>query len=265
MIRDDVPSFLFDRRILSLNISRVLANASPEEISGRLTKISDEIMIAGNVLVFVPDIHDLFKPFGKGGISPIDVFLPIVRNGAIPLLGDSYPREFKMFIEPRSDFVEQFDVIRVQEMSVPEAVRFLTYAALPLERQFGVFVTIPVLRNIVQIADQHISSKPLPTSALDLLKEVLARASREKIEVLSVEFAAKVAEEEVGIPLQTAGGAEAEKLLHLEDPLKDTSHFGYQYSTLLFRRSVYIVLFQNLYTHLITNQENAQIHVKPQF
>ncbi|MEK7478924.1 MAG: ATP-dependent Clp protease ATP-binding subunit, partial [Patescibacteria group bacterium] len=217
MIRDEVPPFLFDRRILSLSISRMFADASPEEVAGRLTRISDEIMIAGNVLVFVPDIHDLFKPFGKGGVSAIDVLLPIVRSGAIPLLGDSYPREFKILVEPRSDFVEQFEIIRVEEMSAVEAVRFLTYAAIPLEKQFGVFVTIPALRRIVEIADKHISSKPLPTSALDLLKETLTRASREKTEVLSPEFAARVAEEEVGVPLQVAGEAEAEKLLHLED------------------------------------------------
>ncbi len=217
MNRDEVPPFLFDRRILSLSISHLLAGASPEEVAERLTKISDEIMIAGNVLVFVPDIHDLFKPFGKGGVSAIDVFLPIVRSGAIPLLGDSYPREFKTLVEPRSDFAEQFEIIRVEEMSAEEAARFLTYAALFLERQFGVFVTIPALRKIVEIADKHISSKPLPTSALDLLKEVIARASREKVGILSPEFAARVAEEEVGVPLQTAGEAETEKLLHLED------------------------------------------------
>ncbi|MDP3725123.1 MAG: ATP-dependent Clp protease ATP-binding subunit [Nanoarchaeota archaeon] len=219
MTRDEVPPFLFDRRILSLSISRILADASPEELAGRLTKISDEIMIAGNVLVFVPDIHELFKPFGKGGVSAIDVLLPIVRSGSIPLLGDTYPREFKALVEPRSDFVEQFEIIRVEEMSAAEAIRFLTYAALPLEKQFGVFVTIPAIRRIVEIADRHIVSKPLPTSALDLLKEALARASREKAQILSPEAATRVAEEEVGLPLGIAGEAEAEKLLHLEDTI----------------------------------------------
>src|SRR3989344_828502 len=180
IVHDDVPPVLFDKRLVSLNIAQLFSNVSSDQLSGRLPRIAEEIALAGNIVLFISDVHNLFKIEEKGRLSPIDVFLPIIKNISIPTIGETYSREFKREIQMKSDFLDQFEVVRVQEMSENEAVRFLVYSSLILEREFRVFTTLRVIREAVRLAKRYITDQPLPSSALDLLKETYARASREK-------------------------------------------------------------------------------------
>lgn len=59
MARDDVPPALFDKRVVALNVPHILSGGHPGEIANRLTRIADEITQAGNVIIFVPDLHEL--------------------------------------------------------------------------------------------------------------------------------------------------------------------------------------------------------------
>ena len=68
-------------------------------------------------MLFIPNAHDLFKTSATHMLSGVDLLLPIIKSEAIPVIGESYPREFKRFIEPRSDFLEQFEVVRVAEIT----------------------------------------------------------------------------------------------------------------------------------------------------
>ncbi|MDP3758263.1 MAG: AAA family ATPase, partial [Candidatus Daviesbacteria bacterium] len=198
-----------------------MSGGHPGEIASRLTRITEEIIQAGNVLVFVPDIHELFKVSGGGELSPLDVFLPVVRSGAVPLVGETYSREFKSIIEPRTDFLEQFEVIRVEPMSAEETLLLLSFMSLDLEKQFRVFVPVKVLRKTVEIAERYVTSQPLPSSALNLLKEAFGRASRAGKKVLDEETLLGLAEEELGLPVRAAGAREAESLLRLEDRIHE--------------------------------------------
>ncbi len=111
---DDVPLVLFDKRVVALHVPHILSGGALPEIVNRLTRITDEVIRAGDVLLFVPNMHDLFKVLGGSELRPLDVLLPIVQSGAVPLVGETYSREFKSIIEPRTDFLEQFEVILIQ-------------------------------------------------------------------------------------------------------------------------------------------------------
>lgn len=218
MVRDDVPPALFDKRLVALEIGSVLASrGSAGEETELLRQIVDEVVAAGNVVLFMPDAHVLFKVSEKSALRPADILLPLVRSNAVPLIGETFPREFKAVVEPNSDFLEQFAVVRVTEISDEEAVRFLVYSAILYERQFRVRVTVRALRRAVQVARRYIADRPLPGSAVDLLKEAFARARREGVKALDAGFVATVAEERLGVPIDVAEGGEAEKLLHLEE------------------------------------------------
>ena len=221
ILHDDVPEQLFDKRVVSLSVSRLLSGAGNEEIAKRLERIAEETARAGNILVYIPDIHNLFKTSEGEGFHAIDLFLPIIKSGAIPLVGETYPKEFKEYIESNSEFVEQFEIVRVEAMSKEEALRYLVYTALLLERQMGVVVTTRSLRACIDIADRFQSDQPLPASAVDFLKESLTRASREKVSVLTEEFVSKMAEEELRMPVSVARGAEASELLRLEEKIHE--------------------------------------------
>ena len=216
IIKDEVPEELFDKRLVSLEIGNLLGNATPEVLTARLNDITEEILLAGNIVLFVPNMHDLFRT-SKETVNAIDIILPIVKSAAIPVIGETYPREFKTYIEPRSDFLEQFEVVRVDEISEEEAVKFLIYQSLLLERQYRVFVPFSVIKESVYLAKRYFHAKLLPGSAVDLLKQTLAEAVENKKKSISVQDVDMVAENLSRIPIQRVTADEALKLLGLED------------------------------------------------
>lgn len=215
MIKDEVPEVLFDKRLVSLEVNNLIANAPQEILSARLNEVTDEIVTAGNIVLFIPDVHNLFRT-SAASMNAIDMILPIIKNAAIPVIGETYPREFKEYIEPRSDFLEQFEIVRVDEISEEEATRFLIYQGLILEREYGVFVPFSSIREAVYLAKRYFHAKPLPGSAVDLLKQALAKVREDKKKTLAVADIDSVAEKISRIPIQRVTSGEAEKLLDLE-------------------------------------------------
>ncbi|MEK7651221.1 MAG: ATP-dependent Clp protease ATP-binding subunit [Patescibacteria group bacterium] len=217
MIKDEVPPVLFDKRLVSLELSRLVADATGDVLSGRLQKITDEILLAGNIVLFIPNIHDLFRTAETKALNAIDVILPIIRSNGIPVIGETYPREFKQFIEPRSDFLEQFEIVKVEEISEEEAVRYLTYESLIMEREYRVFISYRAIREAVVLAHRYLRDKPLPGSASNLLKLALSETKETGGKTLDADLVAAVAEKMTRIPIQKAGKSETKKLLNLED------------------------------------------------
>ncbi len=217
MVKDDVPSLLFDKRLVSLDISSLIANTTREILVGRLKEIIDEVILAGNIILHIPELHEFFRTSSeRGGMNAIDVLLPIIKSEAIPVVGESYPREFKQYIEPRTDFLDQFDVVQINEISEQEATRFLVYQTLLLEKTYKIFITFRAIEQSVKIAHRYFHSKLLPGSAVDLLKQAIVTAKEEKKKILEAEDVTKIAETQTRIPIETAGTEEAEKLLNLE-------------------------------------------------
>ncbi|MEK7630005.1 MAG: ATP-dependent Clp protease ATP-binding subunit [Patescibacteria group bacterium] len=216
MVKDEVPPVLFDKRLVSLEVGDLVANAAPEALAGRLQKIVEEIITAGNIVLFIPNTHDLFRTADTKKMNAIDILLPVIKSEAIPLIGESYPREFKQFIQSRSDFLEQFEVVTVDEVSEAEALRFLIYNSLIFEREFKVFITFRALKKSIEVAHRYFRTKPLPGSAVDLLKQAVGRAKQDRLKAVQENLIVEVAERQSKIPIEKAGGMEAEKLLNLE-------------------------------------------------
>jgi len=216
MVKDKVPQTLFDKRLVSLEIADLVANAPPDVIAGRLQEIAREVIAAKNIILFIPNIHDLFRTAQNRSLSAIDILLPIVKNEAIPVIGETYPREFKQFIEPRSDFLEQFEVLNIEEISEAEAVEFLIYNSLILEKEFKVFITFRAVKKAVELAHRYFKNKPLPGSATDVLKRALGRVSQTGLKRLTEEILIEEVQKLSKIPIQKAAADETEKLLNLE-------------------------------------------------
>ena len=219
LIKDEVPEAIFDKRLVSLEIGRLVSGAKTEEISSRLNKIVEEIIISDNVILYIPDIHNLAKTSSEGVMSAADILMPIVSNDAFPLIGAAYSREFKQFIEPLSDFSNAFEIIRIEEISEAEAVKILTYESLILEKQYKLTISFGAIKQAALLAHKYFRQKLLPSSAEDLLKESLAYASQRGDKLLQADDVIAVAERKINVPLHAPGKGEAEKLLNLEDSI----------------------------------------------
>ncbi len=218
IIKDDVPEMLFDKRLVSLEIGNLVGNATQDVLSARLNQIVNEIIMAGNIVLFVPNMHDLFRTSGTS-LNAIDIILPVIKDAGVPVIGETYPREFKEYIEPRSDFLEQFEVVRVGEISEEEAVQLLIYESLLLEGKYGVFVPFSSIKEAVYLAKRYFHNKLLPGSAVDLLKQSLAKVREDRKKTLESDDIDAVAERSSRIPIQRVTSGEAAQLLGLEDTI----------------------------------------------
>lgn len=215
IVNDRVPESLFDRRLVGLKIGNLISGAAPEELSARITKIVEEIERAGNIILYVPDIENLSK-VNSAQISGADVLLPALTGESFPTLAATYPREYKQFIEPKTEFREAFDVIRVEEVSEAEAAKILTYESILLEKESGILISFGAIKQAVTLAHKYFREKLLPGSASDLLKAALVSAKERKAESLTIDHVIATAEQKVNIPIHKAGKEEAAKLLDLE-------------------------------------------------
>lgn len=216
LIKDDVPSPLFDKRLVSLDLISLVSGASPEELQNRIQKIVEEIILAGNIILYIPDIHNLVNTSGTAYLSAADALMPVIMNNAFPVIGATYPREFKVLIEPRSDFVSAFEVIRVQEITEAEAKIILVYDSVLLEKQFNVSISLRAVEKAVNLAKRYFTNKFLPSSAEELLKSAILEAKRRGEKNVTPERIISIVESKINVPLHEASDAESQKLLNLE-------------------------------------------------
>jgi ATP-dependent Clp protease ATP-binding subunit ClpC len=217
LIKDDVPKALFDKRLVSIELQNLIAGAAPEELGARIAKVAEEIVTAGNIILYIPDIHNLVKSSSTAYLTAADALMPIIKSDAFPVMGTSYPREFKQFIEPRSDFAGAFEVIPVNEISIPEAETVLAYESLLLERENHITISFGAIKRATILAKKYLTDKFLPSSAEELLKSALVAAEERGEKTLGPDLVTSVAEAKVHVPLHGVAGDEAEKLLHMED------------------------------------------------
>ena len=217
LTKDKVPPALFDKRLVELHLSNLVSGANEGEMQKRLATVVDEINTAGNIILYIPDIHDLVKTSGTAYLSAADALAPVLASNAFPVIGATYPREFKEFIEPRSDFTGLFEKIIMQEIGVDEAEIILTYEAVALEAETKVEISFGAVRTAVGLAKKYFHAKPLPGSASELLKEAVMAAGRKEEKTVGPEQVVLIAEGKVNVPIHEAGDAEAESLLHLEE------------------------------------------------
>jgi ATP-dependent Clp protease ATP-binding subunit ClpC len=217
LVKDEVPQALFDKRLVSLELENLVAGAPPEELNARLEKIVEEIVVAGNIVLYIPNIHNLVRTSGTAYISAADALMPVIMSNAFPVVGSAYPRDFKLYIEPRSDFAGVFEVIRINEISEADAEKILVYDSLILERQFKVTISFGAVKKAVVLAKKYFRDKFLPSSAEELLKSALVDAQRRGEKYVGPERVISVAEAKVNIPIHEATEAEAQRLLKMED------------------------------------------------
>jgi len=221
IVKDQVPSNLFDKRLVALNISALSSGADQAEMQRRINNIVSEIRAAGNIILYIPEIHNLSRTSGEMYLSAANILLPLISGDDFPTVGTAYPKEYKQYIEQDSAFSGVFEPIQVEEITEGEAQEYLSYDSVILEREWKIKISFTAIKKAVLIAKKYFHKKPLPSSAEDLLKEALSEARRKGDDVLDEDDVIRAAEKRINVPIHRAGPAEAKELLNLEDKIHE--------------------------------------------
>lgn len=217
IVHDNVPRQLFDRRVVLLDIGALVAGADPAALQGRVRKIFDELYRAGNIILFIPHVHTLYKTVGSAELTVAETLLPLIADRGIPTIGATTPGEFKRLLEPVGQFRKAFEVIRVEEVTEDEAREILVYRSAVFEREHRVRIAYPAVKTAVRLAQRYFSGTPLPTSAVELLKEAILFVRNKGERLVQSDDVVQVAEERTQSPIHEASKEEAAELLNLEE------------------------------------------------
>ncbi len=221
IVKDRVPVQLFDKRIVLLNLGSLVSGADAAELRKRTEDIVNEVTASGNIILYIPDIHNLVKTSGPENLNVADILIPAIKSDAFSVIGATYSREFKELISPRSDFAGTFEAITVQEVTDDEAVKILLYQSVILEKQYRVIIGFDAVKKAVYLARRYFHDRPLPGGAEAILKEAVADVSGRGAKMIHGADVSTIAERKSNVPIREAGEAEAEKLLNLESTIHE--------------------------------------------
>lgn len=225
MIKNKVPGKLFDKRIVKLNLGALGSGSKGDGsvLKTRLEIIINEVLRTKNVILYIPNLHELAKIQSFANMDVLSFLTPVFSNQAIQVIGSTTPEYYHEYIEKRGSFAGSFDNIKIKELDKDQALKVLSIQVPILEKSNGVTITYKAAKQAIENSDKFITDKLLPQKAIDILAEAVVRAKNTKGTTLVTENEVlEVFSEKTGIPVTNIGQNEAQKLLNLETKMQES-------------------------------------------
>jgi len=221
MIKDQVLPSLQDKRLVVMDIGALVSGArAGGDLELRIRKMLEDMGKSGNIILYIPDIHNIAAAGSGEGFDASKVLSPILSQGLFQVIGSTDYRNYHRYIEPRSDFANNFDLVKIEELDEKTSIEVLATQAKIIEYQEGIVMTYGALKKAVELSKRYITDRLLPGKAIDLLSETAVEVRRMGAgSVLRDKDVMEVITEKTGIPLVDVTAKEAEKLLNLEENL----------------------------------------------
>ncbi len=222
IIHDDVYPSLRDRRLVVLDAAAMIAGAGAEgQLEERIIAIVNEIKSAGNIILFIPNIHNLAEAGSTHGFDASAVLAPVFTESSFQVIGSTTPNDYRKSIENRTDFANAFETVKVNELSAELSIKILSIEAGAIEAREEIILTYGAIKQAVELSKRYITDKLLPGKAIDLLSEisVATRSHRGKNTVVRDEDVMELVTRRTGIPVVKVTKDEADRLLSLEEEI----------------------------------------------
>ena len=173
----NVPELLKDKRVFSLDLSSVVAGAKYRgEFEERLKKAMEEIIRAGNVILFVDEMHTIIGAgAAEGAIDAANILKPSLARGELQMIGATTLNEYRKYVEKDAALERRFQPVTVGEPSVSETVSILKGIREKYEAHHGVKITDEAIEAAAKLSDRYITDRFLPDKAIDLVDEACSR------------------------------------------------------------------------------------------
>ena len=183
IVNADVPEFLLNRKILSLEIGVLIAGAKIQgEFEERLKSIRDEIIASsGEIILFIDEIHTVVGAGRSGGgLDASNMLKPALAKGLLQCLGATTLREYKQFFESDKALERRFQQVKIEEPSIPQAISILKGLKEKYQNHHQIDYSDDAIEKSVTLSAKYIEQRCLPDKAIDLMDEAGA-AKRIKV------------------------------------------------------------------------------------
>lgn len=176
IVANDVPTSLANKRVIALDMSALIAGAKYRgEFEDRLKAVINEVKSAGNIILFIDEIHTIVGAgASEGSMDAANILKPALARGELHAVGATTLKEYRKYFEKDAALQRRFQPIDVKEPSVNEALQILRGIKERLEVHHGVTITDSALVAAAKLSDRYISGRYLPDKAIDLIDEAAA-------------------------------------------------------------------------------------------
>ncbi|MEW4212227.1 ATP-dependent protease ATP-binding subunit ClpC [Priestia megaterium] len=173
IVNNEVPEILRDKRVMTLDMGTVVAGTKYRgEFEDRLKKVMDEIRQAGNIILFIDELHTLIGAGGaEGAIDASNILKPSLARGELQCIGATTLDEYRKYIEKDAALERRFQPIQVDEPTLEESVQILKGLRDRYEAHHRVSISDEAIEQAVKLSDRYISDRFLPDKAIDLIDE----------------------------------------------------------------------------------------------
>ncbi len=173
-----VPEHLQDKRILTLDISGMVAGTKYRgEFEERIKGIMQEVQQAGNVILFIDELHTIIGAGGaEGALDASNIMKPALSRGLIQIIGATTIQEYRKHIEKDAALERRFQPVTVEEPSMEQTVEILRGLRPQYEKHHHVTITEDGLRAAAELSERYINDRFLPDKAIDLMDEAASKA-----------------------------------------------------------------------------------------
>ncbi|KMY52567.1 MULTISPECIES: ATP-dependent protease ATP-binding subunit ClpC [Bacillaceae] len=173
IVNNEVPETLRNKRVMTLDMGTVVAGTKYRgEFEDRLKKVMDEIRQAGNIILFIDELHTLIGAGGaEGAIDASNILKPSLARGELQCIGATTLDEYRKYIEKDAALERRFQPIQVDEPTLEESIQILKGLRDRYEAHHRVSITDEAIDAAVKMSDRYISDRFLPDKAIDLIDE----------------------------------------------------------------------------------------------
>lgn len=177
IVNNEVPETLRDKRVMTLDMGTVVAGTKYRgEFEDRLKKVMDEIRQAGNIILFIDELHTLIGAGGaEGAIDASNILKPALARGELQCIGATTLDEYRKYIEKDAALERRFQPIHVDEPTVEESIQILKGLRDRYEAHHRVSISDEAIVQAVKLSDRYITDRFLPDKAIDLIDEACSK------------------------------------------------------------------------------------------
>jgi ATP-dependent Clp protease ATP-binding subunit ClpC len=226
MTSEDVPEVLQDKRLVSLSVASLVSGAGKiGELEERLEVILNEIERAGNIVLYIDNIHNMIGVSSGSGetLDLSEILAHYLQQARFFVIASTDPINYRHYIERKGALTTTFQKVEILEPETNNAIRILEGKAGGIEYRHKVFFSYEAIEKAVTLSQRYIHDRYLPEKAINLLEEVAIFVKRVKGKdaMVSGEDVAKIVSEKAKVKVTKITEKESETLLNLEDRIHE--------------------------------------------
>ena len=182
IVAGDVPELLKDKRVVSVDISSMVAGAKYRgDFEERIKKSLEEVRKAGDVILFIDEIHTIVGAgSAEGAVDAANILKPLLARGEIQVVGATTLNEYRKYIEKDAALERRFSQVLVTEPTEEDTIKILEGIRDKYEAHHNVKITDEAIKAAVELSERYINDRYLPDKAIDLMDEAASKVKMQK-------------------------------------------------------------------------------------